>query len=120
MSDRRLTPRSARPRFSDQLFFVFFAKDDGLVLRQFLTLEAAKEESAELWEAGFVTCITPVSVEQTYWWNGKKKSEYQVGEIRGQLALAHKLDDAGVPLDTTENRKGIPTLGRSGTKPRRE
>lgn len=104
----------------EQLFLVFFAEDNGLVLRQFLTLKAAKEECAELSEAGFVTCITPVSVEQTFWWNGKKKSEYQVGEIRGQLALAHKLADAGVPLDTAGNRKGIPTLRRGGTKPRRE
>ena len=109
--------RYLRYPFED-LFFVFFAKDDGLCARQFLTLEAAKEDCADLWGQGLVTCIVPVSLDQTFWWNGENKTEHPVGELRAQLVLAHKLDDAGVPLDTTENRKGIPTLGRSGTKPR--
>lgn len=103
----------------EQLFFAFFAKDDGLRARQYLTLEAAKEDCAGLWEAGFVTCIVPVSVDQTFWWNGENKTEHPVGELREQLVLAHEMQDAGVPLDTRKKNKlkGSPVLRRSGEIP---
>jgi len=97
----------------EKVFFVFFSKDDGLCLRRFLTLEGAKEGCAELADR-YVTCIVAVSVEETYWWNGRIKQEVPVSRRRAELLAAEALDAAGVPLDTrSENREGIPTLHRT-------
>lgn len=98
---------------SEQLYFVFFAKDDGLVVRQFLTLEAAMEGCDELSDR-YVTCIVPVSVDEQFCWNGKVKAEYSVKALRDDLMVAHALDAAGVELDTqSQNTEGRVSLGRN-------
>jgi hypothetical protein len=98
----------------EQMYFVFFAKDNGLCVWHFLSLEAAKEGCDEL--KGYVTCIVPVSINETLYWNGRHRqnTERSVKQLWDELVLAQVMEMDGFKLDTTkENREGHPTLRRA-------
>jgi hypothetical protein len=98
---------------NEQLWFLFFSRNNGLVVQQFLTAEAASEASAALGMDGYVTSIVPVSVEERFLWNGAVSAEYSVKALRDDLIAAHALDAAGVKLDTeSTNEKGVRSLRR--------
>ena len=111
------------PKLGKQLFFVFFAKADGngLIMRAFLTLDAAKEDCATL--EGFVTCIVPVAVDETYWWNGKNKTEVSVRDLGQKMVRAVEMIADGTDFDQTakamgfrpENDRGLQSMGEVGS-----